>query len=539
MNFNFMKSEEGTKIISYILGIVIVLSIIFKEYVKQNIISISGIVFGLVFIGAVAYVIKKIKISKDKKLILIILVVIIVKLMFPLYHTWSPDDMWIMEEGKNFVLKGEAVNCVYDLAGVETCQAYKTIGYPVVNGLSFLMFGLNNYISLILTTIFSIITVLMLYLAIKKIDKEKAFWASLLIGVSLQFTITGAHVDSIAFATALIATALYFFIEYLYEQKNESQLPAIIFLLLATMARIEYGLTAILLVPIYINRLSKNKVKNLVLIIMAVAIFAILFLYQQGQMGALHSHTEYFNTYISLDNISHNFNSIKYHYGSEKVIGFILLVIVGFFLGIKNKKKDWIFLSMAALPLLFYLMFESPHLKETIFFIAILLMPLIAEVILEVSKSKHKKIIGFAIAIIIIVAGINATIDARARYDENPYFYLDTVSLNKLTNNLTKDCYLITERISFASATNDLKVIGLTNVVFYEAEFLKLIEDNCAVLYENQYCYQNIEKSMGRTDAMVDSTGRCKYVKENYNLEKMHLAERKDIEYNLYKITPK
>ena len=65
-----------------------------------------------------------------------------------------------------------------------------------------------------------------------------------------------------------------------------------------------------------------------------------------------------------------------------------------------------------------------------------ILMPIAAEVILEITNSKHRKILSFVIALIIIVAGISATINSKVKYEENPYFYLDTVSLNKLTNDI-------------------------------------------------------------------------------------------------------
>ncbi|MBC8495028.1 glycosyltransferase family 39 protein [archaeon] len=500
--------------------IIIIVAIKFgAQLLQEHMTTIYPIIVFLLLLTVIIFMIKaKIKISKWAWLIFLIAIVFQMFFM-PHNHYFTPDDYWLMEQGKNTALEGSSQVCHYNINEERVCSIVKSTGYSSILAIPFLIFGLGNYIAMWFSVIVSSSLVLFLYLFVKTYLKNEriALLASFLLIVSNLNVYLSSHVENINVGIIFILISLTFLAFYFREKRLDYHLIAVSSLLISAFIRIEYSLFAIIFLVVYI-KMKKFDNKLLLPLTLMIAIFGLLI----AQIKTIAS-TGY-NAQFSFYNLSQNILGV--HFAWLQIV-LLLIAIMGIVL--LRKKSIW-FVSVYIISVLFYFTWTQTNLYR------VMMLPLVCFLILEGAgleyiSQKNKKIFWVVILIIIIYFGINHFFLVNS-IEDNKYVIYNTNALNELDD--FEGCYVIVERPVFATATTNIKAIHTTDFLWDDIASRGLVDSKCVLFFENNYCFEDVDGGPGRDEYAMNSTGRCKELKEKYDLTIQ--KEYKKFNYTIYRL---
>ncbi|MBU1849816.1 MAG: glycosyltransferase family 39 protein, partial [Nanoarchaeota archaeon] len=477
-------------------------------------------------------------------LILIFFLALSLRLFFmPHYHLFTPDDYWLMEQGKNFLTQGKAEICSYSTNGEEVCSLIKSTGYPTILAINFLTFGINNYYAMYFTAIISsFLVVIIFYLSYLIFNSERAaLFSALVLSFDKLNLYLSSHVENMNPAIIFLSLSMIFFILYFRNKDLKTHLLAISLFSISMFIRIEYALFLILLVPLYLYNVRKELNKEH--FIFPTTIFVIIVLFFLLQIPAISSVG--YNSQFSFTNLKTNILTRTTSFYQN--YGFLLtaLFFIGAIFGIRNDflKTSMIILSMLIF-LVFYFTWTQTNLYRvmmTVFVHGVIIMGLGFDYVISKVKDRSKnyaKIITIAIIVLVIIISMPQLIAQKQNILTRDVHIQNTVMLERLKEDVPDNCFVIVERPVFITATTNIKAVSTIEVYNNKNNMAKLLDQSgCVYFYENDLCFENIDVGPGRTAFGVDSTGRCEEIKKNYNLQEVKSYKFDKYTYKLYRVS--
>jgi len=544
--------------INWLLIFFILLIIAFKlinKSIFQNIILINIIFFFAIFLLFLFFT-KKLSLifkkdyMKNKKsyffIFAIIIFLAIAHFILPHTHSFVPDDYWLMEQGKNLILKGEPVNCYVNTDLTSFCTINKTIGFPAIISLFFMMFGLSNYIAFFFVSLFSIVNVFLIFVILRLIlpkNKILAFIGVLFLISSTRYLRSSLHVENVILGITFVLLSTIGFIIFFQKKNKDFFLLGTFSLILSFFIRSEF---ALFLIPLVVALLMKKNdirrfINPLALGFFLVLLAFVLMLFQQQvtettTLSLLNSDIYKF----SLENFEKNFLFFNEIFGI-KLFVFFALSLIGVSLSLFRKKTFLLFL-LSAFPLfLFYFSLASPHILETTLLLFVIMIPYLVlaidffQTLISNFLSKEKY---YFVIIVFFIFLISSSVINNSITKEDSLSALNVHFPNIIRDKVPKDCYLITERPSFANSVADIEVLKTLDVFsnqFYFNDLLK--SETCILFFQNEFCYRNLDVGPGRDEFARSSKDRCNFFKKNYNLDDIYSLSKEPFTYKISRVS--
>ena len=491
------------------------------RFLKQEFATIYPAMFLILGVGFLWLMIRvKFKISRWAW-ILFILSILFQAIFMPHIHLFTPDDYWIMDQAKNTILKGSSEVCEYNVNGEENCTLMKSSGYPTLLSASFITFGLNNYVAIWLSVLFSSSLILASYLFARNYfrDEKNALIFCILILLSNLYVRLTSHVENIPIALAFVAISMTSLISYHKTNKLDYSLLASISFIISIFIRVEFVLFVIPIIIIFIKNYKSEK--DILFPSTLITIFLTLFLAQISRISSIS-----YNSSFSFENLIGNLSSLKI--GSYEIT-IILLAILGTWY---FKKKSLPMIYGFIITTIFYFTWAQTNIARVMLTPVVMILFLAAGGLRYLFK-ENKKIL-YIFLFILISFFVYKHIDMYQDINNDTVRKFNTKVLGQL--DLKDDCYVIVERPVFITATNDIKAIGTMNALSNIAALHNLEKNACLLFYENNYCYEKIDKGPGRSEFQMDSPSRCKYIKNNFELDLIKTFNGYGLEYHLYQV---
>lgn len=493
-------------------------------FIKENLASIYPFLFlALTMLFLVLVVRVKFRVSR-MAWTLFAFTILFQILFVPHYHIFNPDDYWLMDQAKNTILKGASEVCEYNVYGEEICILTKSSGYPTILSIPFIILGLNNYVAMWFSVIFSSIFVIVIYLFAKNyFESEKiGLLAAFLIMITNLSVYISSHVDNIHAALIFISISMTALVMYSRNEKFEFSLLAAVSFLMSIFIRVEF---AIFIIPFIVVYFNKGLTKKETLIPFALmVVFLSLFLAQISTIASIG-----YNSGFDKENVMANLGSLNI--GVYEII-IILLIILAMW---RFKNKTIPLLTALLVVSLFYFSWTQTNI------IRVMLTPIAIMVLLMAAGLKtlleRQKVAFYLVLVIFIGIFIYRHVDMVKDINNSVVDRLNTETLNKIE--FKQGCYVLIERPVFITATNDVKAISTMNALSDLGILYSLIDKECVLFYENNYCFQKLDPGPGRSEEQMDSPSRCYQIKKDFKLTRIQQLKGYNYVYGLYEVSLK
>tara|TARA_Y100000310_G_C20700789_1_gene829682 strand:+ start:5865 stop:7382 length:1518 start_codon:yes stop_codon:yes gene_type:complete len=464
-----------------------------------------------------------------KKYWLIILIVLLIGVLIrlflvPHHHRFFIDESFYIGAAKNllFYFKSTIATGIYP----------KQIGWPALLTIPFFLFGVNNYVAIYTSIFFGSLSVILMYILVYLLSKNArlAIISSFLLAIlPLHAIYSGTAETIIASVFFLLATLISFIIMIKNQQTRLIFLTVFLFLF-TIQIRLENILILIpMLVFIFLNHIKISWKKWRFPLILSLPLLT-SYLFQFFRLINF-----YDNSYNGNVNLF-GFNEILIRFMfdfSFLTILFLVLTITGIIaLYSLNKRTLALYLSWFSVYLGYYLFYQYSndfHLLTGL----IALVPIMAYGVYYFStflslKLNLKKTFLLDMGILIIILFL-----FFVSFDNRPIpgFLLETKAMEKLKEDIPKDCIVITEIPVIITSIAEVSVIDTTYFLRYIDEKLPGYENKCLLYYEDFYCKNDTgtKRSLKRCDAMHSGFKLDEYKKYNemdvtfylYNISKI------------------
>jgi hypothetical protein len=477
---------------------------------EQNIIQIIlpliafvNLILILIFFSKALKIFQKSFKDVGKKYFFILLVILLMALYIrsfatPHHHIFLIDESFYIEAAKNI--------STYFKSFLSTDYYPKQVGWPVLLSIPFFFFGANNYIAIYTSTIFSSLSIVLMFLLVYLLSKNKklAVYSAFILSIFPLSIFYSGTAETISASVFFILATLVSFSMFVKNQKTHLLILATLTFLFSIQIRLE---NIFLLAPIsafiYLQNIRVPKKKILLAVLISLPFL-------------ISSYFQYSNLIKYYDNI---YYQDREFFGIEGIIGkfadwdislliisFILLLLIGSVYTLLSNKKLFIFsFSWFFVYFLFYMIYlfsDDFHLLPGL----VALIPITAYGIMYISKfvSKNKVLmLDIGIPVILILIFFQS-------YDVgNPEYVLETKIINDLKN-IPENCTIITEIPNIITSTTELRAIDTIYFLNYADENILGLKNQCVLYFEDIYCYKD--------NPLKNSKSRCNAMHNRFNL---------------------
>ncbi len=465
-------------------------------------------------------------------LIVVLMSIIIRIFILQHHHIMYIDESWYMESAKNLLIAGKPVLCDYHGKDI-FCSIYpKPLGWPVMLSYAFMLFGVDNYVALIFSSLLGalscVLVFLLVYLGSKK-EKPALVSSFLMVIFPLHIYYSKAaetNVPSLFFVLICLISLLL-----ITKRPKDSEFQFMFFfsLILASLIRVENVLVAVPLVVYLIATKDIRKKGGVILWLSCSVLIVAPELVQSYLNNAQIYGGSFLSTGSFLSKTIEAIGIVTLNFNPT----FIILVSIGIiFLFEQNKSLLGAAASLFLPFFVFYVSFE--RMQPRFFLFPAVILIVLGSLSLGVPRRHQKnKWLGILTlsAVIILVASLVPNLvtslspsDSRLIETEIPEF---------IEKELPKGCYVITDSPTVISSTTGLKVISTRTALEEPERVSEVLNDaGCVMFLEDLFCFENF----AYTD---NSTDRCKKFMGVYSLSAYHLFERGEIKYGLYNLSYK
>ena len=456
----------------------------------------------------------------------------------PIQHIMYIDEPWYMEAAKNM------------LQNFSQGSYPKSIGWPFILTISFLVFGVSNWVAIYTAVVLGALTVLNIFLLTYVITKKKA--VSLFSAVI--FSLMPLHIRWSASAEtnvpSLFFVTLTLFFCFLYYRKR---IYSLLWLAISSMTfAILIRPDNCLLIPLFFLGCLIFKVKvSRKIIILTLFVLAILIspsilqsLDWYGSFNRLETESagQLKGNNWSLSNLIYN----SLHFGpdvfSKEYLPFFLpiLSIIGFIYMLFRRRREacFLFVWLASFWILFFSSWVQTMGGRDRFFIGfyppvivfagyslLLFLHLFYKMKL---KARLSNLFIFLLVSFFIVLFFPYTLQARRMYDAS-CVKLETRIPELAEKDIPSNALIVANLPTILRSTTDLNVIdanyflwddNFRNATFENTELLLFFEDYCCFDFTGcGWCKEN-----------------CKAIKENFKLEPYKQYREGNEKYTFYRI---
>jgi 4-amino-4-deoxy-L-arabinose transferase-like glycosyltransferase len=489
-------------------------------------------------------------------LLLIFLLGFFLRFTVPEYHKMYVDEQWNMEVGKNILEKGKVELCSYENYDKLSYITYmKTAGVPFIYSLSFLIFGVDNFVAIKTSAFLGSLSILLIFLVgflLFKNEKVAIFSAMFLALFSLHIYWSASAETNIAFIFFILLTLLSFLL-YFKVDNFRMELLAISSLTYTLQTRREalFLLPLIALFFLLFDENLKKKVKNkkfwIPFLICAMFFFAWLF---QLQISSKFLISNYIDSREFLKNNPHGisfglnyfqlerFKKNSFEYSKNLLLGYYFPLVISILIIIGlldfSKKKELIFsLSLFLiffLPFMFYDATQNRLLLPSflgIVFLSSLGATLLLDKILEFKYGNFLSISLITLLLLSFFPSIREVYSYKL-----PEKILETKIPEAIEKNLSENCIIIAPLPEIFTATTKIKAISLEKII-KNPEILSQMKNktSCVLFFEGMLCQEEYKFSPWNfkenaeenyKNLLIKQRGQlereCKIIKEKYFL---------------------
>lgn len=478
---------------------------------------------------------KKIKLQfKDIKryswilLGIILIISIVVRISIPHHFITYYDEFGYLQMAKNIIKTGKAQICYYNGYNSLQCESPnlgKGIEFSFILSIPFLIFGLGKevafYTNIFLGSMLSLLIFLVAYLLFK--NEKVGLYSAILIGLFPIYVLNSTTLETNTASVFFILLSLVFFLSYLRSNGLKMLILTLSSFIFAIFIRLENILLLLLFLFIYLffNKNHIDKLKDFRFCsLVAISILLIisctyLFIFNLLEKPAVIKY--FFNEALrQIPKIPEYFNVQFIERLSEDNFYppiMNLFIFIGLAAGIKNYRKETIFLVVFSLiffsVVIFSLLFNAPlsihpeYITQTRFYI----LPLISFILFgalgiysikkifsDSLKIFRKKLIVIIIPNLILIVLIFLTIfphlsniKRSVEVEKLNILYSELEIINALNSELDKNCYLIMEQPIFVGEI-DIKTIPTSIALRNNTVKTVLNKTNCLLYFQDLFC---------------------------------------------------
>lgn len=457
---------------------------------------------------------------------LVVFIILIISLLIRIYLAPHHHRFFIDE---SFYI-GTAKNILYYFKSIISIGYYpKQIGWPALLAISFLIFGVNNYVAIYTSLFFGSLSIFLIFILVYIISKNErlAIISSFFLAIlPLHVIYSGTAETVITSIFFLLATIICFLI--LVDNQNTKLIFLTLFLFTFTIQlRFENVLILIpMLIFIFLKGVHLRWRKWIMPLIFSLPFF-IIYIFQLFEL--INFYTDIYARKIVLfgfGGIGNNFLSL-FDFSFLNII-LCVLVVIGIFLLYKYERKIAIFFIIwFFVYFCFYLLYiyaDDFHMLTGL----VALLPIMAYPICFIHNFlKIKK--GNLFDIIVIVIFIFLFLISFDR-DPIPEYLLETQALEKLKKDIPDDCIVVIEVPVIITSVTDLRAVDTIYFLDKTDESLIAYKDRCILFYEDVYC---------KKDMLPKSRRRCEIMHERFRLTEYKEYEGMNVTFYLYTISKK
>lgn len=429
---------------------------------------------------------------KSGSILIIILILSLVLNIFvvPHFHRWYTDEPNIMEVAKIFITKED----------YSQIKFRHPSGWPFLLSFVFMAFGLSSKVALYASSILGSLTVVNVYLITRLLTKkEYASIFSAFIYTLIPVVLTYAGTTNNNIPSTFFVTLSFVFILWSMETKNENMMMLTGVLIgFTAFFRAEnyylyifYGIGLLIFKKMKMLRgLSRNLWFIFIIILLLPNLLNNVSLYFDDGLAAGNLKNDDASNWAT-DNFSRNKETFQGLIGGNfHPFMFTIIYLLGIFIGLKEYRKQTIFLLFWIIPLIlsFALYFHVPSrfLIGIYPFLAIL-AGFGLEYITRISQKKMLTSIIFSIIIIITFLPYikNVHNDIWAPHS------LESIIPDMLEKDLKEDCTIIAVTPTIIKSTTRLEVINSNDFV----QKNMALNNPCTLFFEDMYCDGTFDRS--------------------------------------------
>jgi 4-amino-4-deoxy-L-arabinose transferase-like glycosyltransferase len=520
----------------------------FFNFISTDILPMQSEINFLLIISLLAFNFKEIKkqfnkINKYTWLLLasIFFLGLILRVLFVPHQNWMYiDEPWYIEAGKNILQNGKSLLCTYIDYEKQNCIKYpKPISWPFILSISFMFFGINNYVAINTSILLGSLSIVLMFLIGYLLSKKESvgLYSALLLSIlplHLMWSATAeTHVPSLFFVLLTILNFLLYF-----KVRNFKMLLLTASCLAFTIQmRIEYGILLLLVGVMFLifdkNLKNKIKIKNykFLFVFIFLLVFLIFYLMQFLMMLEVADNITRFSFNFLKNNLE---TSFKLFNGSLHPILITILVLIGIVYSFKYQRNAFLFLLIfLILSLGVYLPFQKFVDRMLLFpYLSLIFLAGYSSSISSLTKKPEFKFIFHLFLTILILVLFSSYIKKIPGYFQDTYSQhaaLETKIPTLIKSKIPKNCYIISEWPTVLSIS-DLKGVRTIDVLDYP----KIVSNinnitNCTLYFEDMFCYIEFVPQEVRD--------RCTTMHNKYTLIPWLEYRNEKIKYTFYNIS--
>ncbi|MBI2134852.1 glycosyltransferase family 39 protein [Candidatus Woesearchaeota archaeon] len=465
--------------------------------------------------------------------------------MPPHQHIMYVDEPWYMKAGK-------------DMLNFDSTGWYpKSIGWPFILSVSFLLFGTSNWVAIYASIFLGSLTVFSLFFLAYIITKSQ----NVSLVSSLVFSLFAAHIRWSAAAESNIASLFFItlalFFCFLYYRKRTMPLLWLSVISLAFVSQIRpenwiFPLLFLFGLFLFDKKSIKFNHKFLLpwlvlLVLIAPDSLNVLDAKLSTNWVASDTEGKLQGKNFGLDNLYGNsINYGKYIFNDKfQPLLFTLLFIAGFFYLFKKEKNGALFLLSWFLLLWFVYFFSwfqtlggnTDISAKTRFFMGFypVTSMLAAYGILFISDSfanekkriNIKSIIFIFMTVLLVILFIPYSFQASSLYS-NSAQKLESIIPEKAEKDIPNNCLIIANLPAILESTTDLNILDLSLFLKNEEKQKEIIEKNQCILFFEDYTCLDLD--------IHEFDIGCKTMKSKFNLAPFKFYQEKSKKYTFYRI---
>lgn len=441
----------------------------------------------------------------DKRSLLILILIMIISLIvrvmiWPPAHIMYNDEFYYMEAAK------------YIIRDLSLGEYERSIGWPFILSISFLVFGVGNYVALYTSLFFGMMTAFPLYLLIYRIIKNRnisLISTSMFLFLPTHMNWSTAAENNIISLFFIITTVFFFFLYY------EKKTISLFFLCLVSAGVTSYMrpenilifvlfIIGIILYKTYRILINPKLIVTSILFILIFVIPAFFTVYNHmsnTQWIESDSKGKMQGDNFSLQNLIFNTkNFSKYLIINFSLpLSVVLLFIIGIFYSIKiNKNHTLFFLSWF---LFFYLLYftawfqtlggsTSIHAKNRLLMLFYPVYIVLSSYGLLFIKNKiikkvyYKKILTLSLLILLILSYIpHITLSVNSNHKIR---HLEVIAIEDLKKENPLNCIIVSLQEVVLEATTNFNIVSAEEFLFHYNTIFN--ENECVLVFKDITC---------------------------------------------------
>lgn len=496
-------------------------------------------------------------------LILIFLLGLFLRFTVPHYHKMYRDEPWDMETGKNILINGRAELCYYLDYDKLGCMTYKrSSGVPFIYALSFLIFGIDNYIAIATSAFFGALSSLLIFLLTFLFFKNEnsALYSAFFLAILPLHIFWSASAQTNVISIFFLLLTLICFLIYF----RVNTLRTLLLAICSSVYTIQTRTEAIIILPIIAIMFflfDKKLMQRIKKVKFWVPFLICLIFFISWIFGVLeYNKLLKFNMLDIVLDVPNSLNSYGFDYFFRIATGFYYPLIINifgilyfplFYITNKNNWSLFVFITLSIVIFSIFCIWAMPLSSRFSLYFAMWLIPISsysANFLIEKMKvMDHRKYVFSKLIFVILI------LFSFYPYISEVYSFIDEEKILETKipeiaeRELPKNCIIIAPISEVLTATTDIKAIG-AELIMENPEILENLKKktDCILFFEDWYCLTSKPKFVAPKENFDENlssyyrnllrrknstTKQCKFIKENY--ESMPYIRYKSLSENL------